>query len=140
MSQPAEKHAGMPKMLKDAAFVWEDPLDLEGELTEDERMVRDTARGFAQDYLMPRIVEAYREEKYDANNLPEMGKLGLLGSTIPEEYGGSGLGLPVVVVVLLRHGRGAGRGGGGYCRTRAGRARRRCGSGRCIGCCRGWCG
>ena len=92
MSQPAEKHAGMPKMLKDAAFVWEDPLDLEGELTEDERMVRDTARGFAQDYLMPRIVEAYREEKYDANNLPEMGKLGLLGSTIPEEYGGAGLG------------------------------------------------
>ena len=55
-------------------------------------MVRETARGFAQDYLMPRVVEAYREEKYDPNNLPEMGELGLLGPTIPEEYGGAGLG------------------------------------------------
>ena len=79
-------------MLKDSAFVWEDPLDLEGELSEDERMVRDTARGFAQDYLMPRVVAAYREEKYDAQMLPEMGKLGLLGPTIPEKYGGAGLG------------------------------------------------
>src|SRR5437879_3793664 len=92
MSQPAEKHEGMPKMLKDSAFTWEDPLDLEGELTEDERMVRDTARGFSQDYLMPRIVEAYAQEKYDPNMLPEMGKLGLLGPTIPETYGGAGLG------------------------------------------------
>ena len=55
-------------------------------------MVRDTARGFAQDYLMPRVVEAYREEKYDPNIMLEMGKLGLLGPTIPEEYGGAGLG------------------------------------------------
>ncbi len=92
MSQAAEKHEGMPKMLKDAAFAWEDPLDLESELTEDERMVRDTARGFAQDYLMPRVVEAYREEKFDSQMLPEMGKLGLLGPTIPETYGGAGLG------------------------------------------------
>jgi glutaryl-CoA dehydrogenase len=92
MSQAAEKHEGMPKMLKDAAFQWEDPLDLEGELTEDERMVRDTARGFAQDYLMPRVVEAYRDEKFDPQMLPEMGKLGLLGPTIPETYGGAGLG------------------------------------------------
>src|SRR5882672_6305042 len=92
MSQPAEKHEGMPKMLKDSAFTWEDPLDLEGELTEDERMVRDTARGFSQDYLMPRVVEAYAQEKYDPNMLPEMGKLGLLGPTIPETYGGVGLG------------------------------------------------
>jgi len=92
MSQAAEKREGMPAMLKDAAFQWEDPLDLEGELTEDERMVRDTARGFAQDYLAARVVEAYREEKFDANMLPEMGKLGLLGPTIPETYGGAGLG------------------------------------------------
>jgi glutaryl-CoA dehydrogenase len=48
MSQVAEKRGGMPAMLKDAAFVWEDPLDLEGELSEEERMVRDTARGFSQ--------------------------------------------------------------------------------------------
>ncbi len=92
MSQPAEKREAMPKMLKDAAFVWEDPLDLESELTEDERMVRDTARGFAQDYLMPRVVEAYAQEKHDPNMMPEMAKLGLLGPTIPEEYGGAGLG------------------------------------------------
>ena len=55
MSQPAEQREGKPAMLKDKDFVWEDPLDLEGELTEDERMVRDTARGFAQDYLAPRF-------------------------------------------------------------------------------------
>src|SRR5665811_2379545 len=55
-------------------------------------MVRDTARGFAQDYLMPRVVAAYRDETFDPNMLPAMGKLGLLGPTIPEEYGGAGLG------------------------------------------------
>src|SRR5450631_3117161 len=92
MSQPAEQRAGKPTMLKDKDFQWEDPLDLEGELTEEERMVRDTARGFAQDYLMPRIVEAYRDEKYNPDMLPEMGKLGLLGPAIPETYGGAGLG------------------------------------------------
>jgi glutaryl-CoA dehydrogenase len=92
MSQTAEKREGMPAMLKDAAFSWEDPLGLESELSEDERMVRDTARGFAQDYLMPRVVAAFREEKYDSQMLPEMGKLGLLGATIPQEYGGAGLG------------------------------------------------
>ena len=92
MSQAAEKREGMPAMLKDAAFQWQDPLGLEAELTEDERMVRDTAHGFAQDYLMPRVVEAYREEKYDPNMMKEMGKLGLLGPTVPETYGGAGLG------------------------------------------------
>src|SRR3974390_1258202 len=92
MSQQAEKREGKVAMLKDSAFVWEDPLDLEGELGEDERMVRDTAKGFAQDYLMPKVIAAYREEKFDANMIPAMGKLGLLGSTIPEEYGGAGLG------------------------------------------------
>ena len=92
MLQAAEKRAGRPAMQKDSSFVWEDPLDLEGELSEEERMVRDTARGFAQDYLMPKVVAAYRDETFDAQMLPEMGKLGLLGSTIPEEYGGAGLG------------------------------------------------
>ncbi|HKY85809.1 MAG TPA: acyl-CoA dehydrogenase, partial [Pseudorhodoplanes sp.] len=71
---------------------WEDPLDLEGELTEEERMVRDTARGYAQDKLMPKVIKAYREELVDRDILPEMGALGLLGPTIPEEYGGAGLG------------------------------------------------
>jgi glutaryl-CoA dehydrogenase len=92
MSQAAEKREGLPPILKDAAFQWDDPLDFEGQLSEDERMVRATARGFAQDYLMPRVVEAYREEKYDPNILPEMAKLGLIGPTVPEIYGGAGLG------------------------------------------------
>jgi len=92
MSQPAETRESKPTMLKDKDFVWEDPLGLEFELSEEERMVRDTAKGFAQDYLMPRVIAAYREEKYDPTIMPEMGKLGLLGPTIPEEYGGAGLG------------------------------------------------
>ena len=92
MSQAAASRAGKPALLKDGDFQWEDPLDLEGELAEEERMVRDTARGFAQDYLMPRVIAAYREETYDPDMLPEMGKLGLLGPTIPEDYGGAGLG------------------------------------------------
>jgi glutaryl-CoA dehydrogenase len=92
MSQAAEKRGAKPAILKDPAFDWQDPLGFEDELTEEERMVRDSTRGFAQDYLMPRIMEAYRDEKYDPNLIAEMGKLGLLGSTIPEEYGGAGLG------------------------------------------------
>ncbi len=92
MSQPAEKRPSKPAMLKDNAFVWEDPLNIEGDLTEEERMVRDTAKGFSDDYLMPRVIKAYSEEKYDPDMMREMGKLGLLGPTIPEEYGGAGLG------------------------------------------------
>jgi glutaryl-CoA dehydrogenase len=93
MSQLAEKAPGKPAIsLKDSNFVWEDPLDLETELTEEERMVRDSTRGFAQDTLMPRVIEAWREEKYDPTLIPQMGKLGLLGPTIPEDYGGAGLG------------------------------------------------
>jgi glutaryl-CoA dehydrogenase len=93
MSQVAEKTTGKPPIsLKESDFVWEDPLGIESDLTEEERMVRDTARGFAQDYLMPRVRDAYRNEKYDPDLIPKMGALGLLGSTIPEEYGGAGLG------------------------------------------------
>ena len=77
MSQAAaEKRPAKPALLKDRDFQWEDPLGLEFELTEEERMVRDTAKGFAQDYLMPRITEAYLNETHDPNNLKEMGKLG----------------------------------------------------------------
>jgi glutaryl-CoA dehydrogenase len=93
MSQTAAKRETQPpSQLKDAAFNWEDPLDLEGELTEEERMVRDTARGYAQDKLLPRVLRAFREETVDRDLIPEMGALGLLGPTIPEEYGGAGLG------------------------------------------------
>ena len=73
-------------------FNWEDPLDLEGELTEEERMVRDTARDYAQEKLFTRVLMAYREERFDREIMTEMGALGLLGATIPEEYGGAGLG------------------------------------------------
>jgi glutaryl-CoA dehydrogenase len=93
MSRPAEKIAAQPAASpKDQSFNWEDPLDLEGELSEEERMVRDTARGFAQDKLFPQILKAYREERFDRSVISDMGALGLLGPTIPEEYGGAGLG------------------------------------------------
>ena len=93
MSQTAEKREHRtPSQLKDAAFDWEDPLDLESELTEEERMVRDTARGYAQDKLFPRVLLDNREERFDRAIVSEMGALGLLGSTIQEEYGGAGLG------------------------------------------------
>src|SRR5262249_17434772 len=93
MTQAAEKHAGSAAPIRDdAAFNWEDPLDLEGELTEEERMVRDTARGYAQDKLFPRVLTAYRQEPFARENVSEMGALGLLGATVPEEYGGAGLG------------------------------------------------
>src|SRR6187549_2748526 len=89
----AEQHTGKPAIsLKDADFSWEDPLDLEGELSEEERMVRDTARGYAQEKLFPRVLKAYREESFDREIMREMGSLGLIGATVPEEYGGAGLG------------------------------------------------
>ena len=92
MAQPAEKRDSKATAIKDAAFNWEDPLDLESELTEEERMVRDTARDYAQEKLFPRVLKAYHDESYDPAAILEMGALGLLGPTIPEEYGGAGLG------------------------------------------------
>src|SRR5256886_17663737 len=93
MTQTAEtrRHHSAPQP-EDAAFNWEDPLDLESELTEEERMVRDTARGYAQDKLFPRVLMDNREERFDRGIISEMGALGLLGPTIPEEDGGAGLG------------------------------------------------
>ncbi len=72
-------------------FDWADPLLLDDQLSEEERMVRETARRYAQDALMPRILEAFRHETSDPAVFPEMGALGLLGPTIPAEYGGAGL-------------------------------------------------
>ena len=92
MAQLAEKRDSKAFAIKDAAFKWDDPLDLEGELTEEERMVRDTARDYAQEKLFPRVLKAFRDESYDPAVVREMGALGLLGSTIPQEYGGAGLG------------------------------------------------
>ncbi len=72
------------------AFQWEDPFLIEDQLNEDERMIRDTAREFAQDRLAPRVTKAYLEETTDREIFSEMGALGLLGVTVPSEYGGSG--------------------------------------------------
>ena len=74
------------------AFDWQDPLRIDDELTEEERLVQDTARRYAQDRLFPRVLTAYREERFDRVILDEMGELGLLGTMIPEQYGGAGLG------------------------------------------------
>ncbi|ARJ69798.1 acyl-CoA dehydrogenase [Paracoccus contaminans] len=72
------------------AFDWQDPFRLDGQLSEDERMMRDSARAYAQEKLQPRVIAAYREEKTDPAIFAEMGEMGLLGVTIPEEYGGLG--------------------------------------------------
>ncbi|MES2534970.1 MAG: acyl-CoA dehydrogenase [Pseudomonadota bacterium] len=74
-----------------AAFHWDDPLLLSAQLTDEERMVRDAAHAYSQDKLAPRVLEAFRHEKMDSSIFREMGELGLLGVTIPTEYGGSGL-------------------------------------------------
>ena len=94
MSQVAEKtEARSPKaaQIKDAAFKWDDPLDLESQLTEEERMVRDTARDYAQERLFPRVLAANRDGDFGPEITREMGALGMLGVTIPQEYGGAGL-------------------------------------------------
>lgn len=75
-----------------SSFNWEDPLLLDAQLEDDERMIRDSARAYAQEKLQPRVIEAYREEKAEPGIFAEMGEMGLLGSTIPEEYGGIGAG------------------------------------------------
>ncbi len=72
-----------------AAFVWEDPFLLEDQLTEDERMVQNAVRAYAQEKLMPRVLSAFRDERFDREIMAEMGELGFRGSTLPEEYGGS---------------------------------------------------
>jgi glutaryl-CoA dehydrogenase len=71
-------------------FNWEDPLRLDTQLQEDERLIRDSARAFAEEKLAPRVISAYRDEISDPEIFLEMGEMGLLGTTIPEQYGGLG--------------------------------------------------
>ncbi|MEM8812850.1 MAG: acyl-CoA dehydrogenase [Pseudomonadota bacterium] len=85
----APKEAAAPKP---AAFDWSDPFLLNDQLSEDERLIADAARQYAQENLQPRVLEAYRSEKTDRSIFNEMGEMGLLGVTIPEEYGGVGAG------------------------------------------------
>ncbi|QFS96718.1 Acyl-CoA dehydrogenase [Labrenzia sp. THAF191b] len=72
------------------SFDWQDPFHLREQLNEDEQLIQDTARAFAQEKLLPRVIEAYREEKTDRGIFIEMGELGLLGVTLPEDYGCAG--------------------------------------------------
>ena len=86
MNAPDRLHAATKPVFK-----WDDPLLLDLQLTEEERMVRDAAHTYAQEQLLPRVLEAFRHETSDPSVFPEMGALGLLGPTIPQEYGGAGL-------------------------------------------------
>ncbi|MFQ5438171.1 MAG: acyl-CoA dehydrogenase [Paracoccaceae bacterium] len=87
--RPALKAKDAPDL---SSFVWDDPFLLEEQLSQEERMVRDAARAYAADKLQGRVIAACREEKSDPSVFAEMGEMGLLGATIPEEYGGLGAG------------------------------------------------
>jgi glutaryl-CoA dehydrogenase len=76
---------------KTLPFDWADPFALDAQLSDEERLVRDTAAGYAQEKLLPRVTSAYLEERFDREIMSEMGELGLLGATVPSEYGGAGL-------------------------------------------------
>ena len=78
-------------MASHAQFSWDDPLQLNAQLSDDERAVRDAAHAYCQERLAPRVLEAFRHEKTDRAIFNEMGELGLLGTSIPEAYGGAGL-------------------------------------------------
>ena len=73
------------------SFTWSDPFDLDDQLTEDERLVRNSARAFAQQHLAPRAAQDYLEERFDREIAIEMGRAGLFGATLPRKYGGAGL-------------------------------------------------
>lgn len=73
------------------SFDWQDPFDLDSQLSEEERMIRDSVRQFCSEELMPGVVEANRKETFDPQIMKKFGSLGMLGSTIPAEYGGAGL-------------------------------------------------
>ena len=77
-------------LAKAPAFEWDDPFRLDDQLSDEERMIRDTARDYAQDRLQPRILAAYRDETVEPEIFAEMGALGLLGVTLPEDYGCAG--------------------------------------------------
>ncbi len=92
-AKPAKSATKSATKSAKAAFQWDDPLRFDDLLTEDERLIRDTARGFAQDKLAPRVIDAFLQEKSDREIFREMGALGLLAVTIPEAYGGAEAGV-----------------------------------------------
>ena len=92
-------------------FNWDDPLLLESQLTDEERQIRDAAHDYCQENLQPRVLSAFREERFDRETMNEMGELGLLGATVYPEYGGAGVnhvahlagaGSGVLLVAILR--------------------------------------
>ena len=87
IDRPALKAKDAPDL---GRFDWQDPFRMEDQLSEEERMLRDGARAYAQEKLQPRIIAAYRDESTDTSIFREMGEMGLLGVTVPEEYGGLG--------------------------------------------------
>ncbi|MDE2042204.1 MAG: acyl-CoA dehydrogenase family protein, partial [Alphaproteobacteria bacterium] len=86
-SRPPLKPKDAPDLSR---FAWDDALRLDDQLTEEERLIRDTAHAYAQDRLQPRVIEAFRDEHTDPEIFREMGELGMLGITVPEAYGGLG--------------------------------------------------
>ena len=88
-----EEHQNTPELAraKPVPLNWEDPFLLDEQLTEDERLIRDSARAYADEKLATRVLEANRHEVFDRSIMTEMGELGLLGSTVPEEFGGAGV-------------------------------------------------
>src|SRR3954465_15157624 len=97
-----------PKVLP---FDWADPFALDAQLSDEERLVRDTAERYAQESLQPRVTSAFLDERFDREIMSEMGSLGLLGATIPHEYGGAGLNYVSYGLVA----RAVERGDSGYC-------------------------
>jgi glutaryl-CoA dehydrogenase len=87
MSAPVQAKSKHSHSDAEAKFKWDDPLLLEDQLTEEERLIRDTARAYAQDKLLPRVTNAYLNEHTDREIFSEMGELGLIGVTLPEQYG-----------------------------------------------------
>nr|WP_170538505.1 acyl-CoA dehydrogenase [Ruegeria arenilitoris] len=93
MNAPDTKPALRAKDAPDLGrFTWDDPFRLSDQLTEDERLIADSARAYAQEKLQPRVTQAFQNEETDPEIFREMGEMGLLGTTIPEEYGGIGAG------------------------------------------------
>ncbi|WP_170432634.1 acyl-CoA dehydrogenase [Ruegeria arenilitoris] len=93
MNAPDTKPALRAKDAPDLGrFTWDDPFRLSDQLTEDERLIADSARAYAQEKLQPRVTQAFQNEDTDPEIFREMGEMGLLGTTIPEEYGGIGAG------------------------------------------------
>ena len=90
MDMPTKPHLKAKDAPDLGRFDWQDPFRMEDQLSEDERMMRDAARSYAQEKLQPRVIAAYRDESTDPAIFREMGAMGLLGVTIPEQYGGLG--------------------------------------------------